>query len=201
MCGYAPGASKGIGYAIAKLFIANGYSVVNLSRGECSLSGVHNISCDLSDVEGVSRVGKQVAAWLADQNPDSKPVHLVNNAGTYTVDSTRGSIDWRAFQRVMDVNVTAPAVLTAELADALLGAKQASVVYIGSTLSEQSIANGASYCTSKHALVGLMRATTQDFFHTNTHSVCVCPGFVGTDMMQANVDGMDVDAKDAFLSQ
>lgn len=42
------GASDGIGYATAKLFLKSGYRVINVSRTECDLSGVENMLCDVT---------------------------------------------------------------------------------------------------------------------------------------------------------
>uniref|UniRef100_A0A7S4HBG1 Uncharacterized protein n=2 Tax=Guillardia theta TaxID=55529 RepID=A0A7S4HBG1_GUITH len=59
-----------------------------------------------------------------------------------------------------------------------------SVILIGSTLSEKAVAGRCSYITSKHATVGLMRSITQDLFGSGIHTVCVCPGFTDTPMLQ-----------------
>lgn len=42
------GASRGIGYATAQLFMEAGYKVVNLSRSEPALPGIVHISLDMS---------------------------------------------------------------------------------------------------------------------------------------------------------
>jgi NAD(P)-dependent dehydrogenase (short-subunit alcohol dehydrogenase family) len=67
-----------------------------------------------------------------------------------------------------------------------------SIIYIGSTLSEKAVANSYSYVTSKHAVVGMMRATCQDLANTGIHTVCVCPGFTDTEMLRTHV-GEDAD--------
>ena len=48
------GASVGIGKAAAARFIADGYSVYNLSRRSCDVDGVNNIACDLSDETSIA---------------------------------------------------------------------------------------------------------------------------------------------------
>jgi 3-oxoacyl-[acyl-carrier protein] reductase len=59
-----------------------------------------------------------------------------------------------------------------------------SVIFIGSTLSEKAVANRASYVTTKHAVVGLMRSYVQDLFGSGVHTAVVCPGFTDTPMLQ-----------------
>ena len=64
-----------------------------------------------------------------------------------------------------------------------------SIIYIGSTLSEKGVANSCSYVTSKHAVVGLMRSTTQDLVGKGIHTACICPGFTDTEMLKNHVGG------------
>jgi len=57
-------------------------------------------------------------------------------------------------------------------------------VFVGSTLSEKAVAGRASYVTTKHAVVGLMRSYAQDLFGTGVHTAVVCPGFTDTPMLR-----------------
>ena len=41
-----------------------------------------------------------------------------------------------------------------------------------------------SYVVSKHALVGMMRATCQDLAGREIHTACICPGFTDTEMFR-----------------
>eukprot|EP00811_Abedinium_folium_P010438 NODE_19656_length_833_cov_3.873938.p1 GENE.NODE_19656_length_833_cov_3.873938~~NODE_19656_length_833_cov_3.873938.p1 ORF type:complete len:161 (-),score=63.64 NODE_19656_length_833_cov_3.873938:351-800(-) len=87
----------------------------------------------------------------------------------------------------------APAVLTQALLPYM--APGSSVIYIGSTLCEQAVPGRLSYVTSKHALVGLMRATVQDLFGTGIHTACICPGFTDTPMLQSALRGTDAEGE------
>ena len=67
------------------------------------------------------------------------------------------------------------------------------IIYLGSTLAEKAVANSFSYVTSKHAVIGMMRATCQDLDGTGIHTACVCPGFTDTEMLQVHLgDDEDV---------
>ena len=54
------GASRGIGYAAAELFMANAYRVINLSRRQPALSGLIHISADLKEQNWVEAVRPQL---------------------------------------------------------------------------------------------------------------------------------------------
>ena len=67
--------------------------------------------------------------------------------------------------------------------------KQSSVLYVGSTLSEKAVAGAFSYVISKHAQLGMMRASCQDLAGTGIHTAMVCPGFTETEMLKQHLGG------------
>ncbi len=174
------GASRGIGLATAKLFQASGFHVINLSRSRSPLDGVENIEADLSG-EGWE---KPVQTGLRPLLSGAEQIVLVHNAGAIIKDSLQ-TLDVDAFRRVLNINVTAPALLS----HLVLPHMQAgsSIIYVGSTLSEIAVPMSCAYVTSKHALVGLMRSTCQDLAGSGIHTACVCPGFTDTEMLRAHV--------------
>ena len=62
-----------------------------------------------------------------------------------------------------------------------------SIIYIGSTLGEKGVPGAHSYVVSKHAIVGMMRATCQDLIGSGIHTACICPGFTDTEMLRTHV--------------
>lgn len=171
------GGSAGIGRAIAARSRADGRRVINLSRRPCQVEGVVNLAVDLADGSAVARAIAQVHDLLA---AAPGPVHLVHNAA-FPIEDAITRFDARAAEQAMRLNVVTPAELTAGLLpDMPTGS---SVIFIGSTLSEKGVPGRLSYCASKHALVGLLRATVQDLFGRGIHAVCVCPGFVDTELL------------------
>jgi NAD(P)-dependent dehydrogenase (short-subunit alcohol dehydrogenase family) len=175
------GASRGIGLATAKLFIAEGFAVYNLSRSQPPHAGVVHVPTDLTQLDET-----KLLATLKPALADATQVVLVHNAGAICKDSI-ASFDVDELQRVMAINVIAPARLTQLLLPSM--PKGSSVIYIGSTLSEMAVPGSLSYVTSKHAMLGLMRATAQDLNGTGVHTVCVCPGFTDTEMLRTHVGG------------
>ena len=72
-----------------------------------------------------------------------------------------------------------------------------SVLYIGSTLSEKAVAGSFSYIVSKHAQLGMMRATCQDLMGRSVHTALICPGFTDTEMLRTHI-GQDPEAEAAI---
>ena len=180
------GASSGIGLACAEAFIASGYQVVNISRRPCPIKAVHSIVFDLSETDFASRVANEIETELR----DAEQISLVHNASILANDAV-GNTDSQALRDIYEVNLVAPNSLN-NLAIPHMQ-KGSSILYIGSTLSEKAVANSFSYVTSKHASIGMMRATCQDLAGGTIHTACICPGFTDTQMLREHVpaDAMD----------
>ena len=172
------GASKGIGLETARLFIDNGYRAINISRTAPPDDRSESHPIDLVSSEADARLAEVLGTVEAGE------ITLVHNAASMINDSARDA-DTEAFRRVMDLNVTAPQILNQAVIPKM-GAGS-SILYIGSTLSEKAVANTFSYVTSKHAIIGMMRATCQDFAGSGIHTACICPGFTDTEMLRIHV--------------
>ncbi len=54
------GGSSGIGRETVRLLLNKGYSVYNLSRGECKLEGVNNLHCDVSKPQEIEEAYQRI---------------------------------------------------------------------------------------------------------------------------------------------
>jgi len=188
------GASVGIGSAAAELFIKDGFRVFNLSRRACPVDGVENISCDLSDDNSIAAAVDALASVVR----DSASCCLVHNAAQMLKDSAP-DCDSAALRKVLEINVVAINSLNQALLPIL--PRGSSVLYVGSTLSEKAVANSFSYVVSKHAQLGIMRATCQDLMGSEIHTALVCPGFTDTEMLRTHLgDNPEVGAAIASMN-
>ena len=133
------GGSKGIGLATARLFAAEGYRVVNISRSPIALAGAVQLGIDIAEPDWAARHGEAVRAAVA----GSETIALVHNAGLLTKDSV-ANVDAAALHRVLQVNVVACVQLD-QLLLPLMGAGSA-IVYVGSTLGEKAVAGSCARC-------------------------------------------------------
>ena len=173
------GASKGIGRAAAERFRRSGIPVINISRSPCTIDGVENHALDLTLPDA-----EQTLRSILGERVEGGQISIIHNAAMMTKD-TADATETASFLEVLTLNVVAPHIIN----QALLPLMQpgSSVIYIGSTLSEKAVANTYSYVTSKHATVGMMRATCQDLAGREIHTCCVCPGFTDTQMLREHV--------------
>ena len=174
------GASSGIGAAAAQRFVASGARVLNLSRRDCPVPGVTHATCDLAGHDADDVLDRTVRPWL----PTDGPLVIVHNAARLDSDSVETTTGDDLAQ-VLEINVIAAQRLNHCVMDALRPGS--SILYVGSTLSEKAVPGAFTYVTSKHAVVGMMRATCQDLAGRGVHTACICPGFTDTDMLRDHV--------------
>ena len=193
-CLLITGASAGIGLHTAQRFLAEGYSVINLSRRRCPVDAVSQINCDLSAPGFLETISSQLNPMLK----DADEIVLLHNAARMENDSAVETPS-NAFREVLEVNLVAPNSLNYSVIPFMKPGS--SILYVGSTLSEKAVPGSYSYVVSKHASIGMMRATTQDLAGRGIHTACICPGFTDTEMLRAHVpsEAMDtVRAMSAF---
>jgi 3-oxoacyl-[acyl-carrier protein] reductase len=174
------GASRGIGLACALRFRARGTRVISLARTRAGTEGVTEFAVDLA-APGFER---DVAAELVAAASSSERVFLVHNAALMAGD-TVDHVDPTTLRRVLEVALVAPATLNRLLVPHM--PRGSAIVYVGSTLSEKAVPGAFSYVVSKHATVGMMRATCQDLLGRDIHTACVCPGVTDTEMLRTRV--------------
>lgn len=172
------GASRGIGHAIATLFKAQQWRVINLSRSACDVADL-NITADFSKKNWLETVKHDMPSDLHDG-----PICLVHNAAFYAGGQAQ-AMDLAELEQAWQVNVLAPTTLNQWLIPSMQHAS--SIIYLGSTLSEKAVANAYAYVVCKHAVIGMMRATCQDLAGLPVHTACVCPGFTATEMLLEHI--------------
>jgi 3-oxoacyl-[acyl-carrier protein] reductase len=185
------GGSRGIGEKTIALYMKQGWHVINISRTPCKIHNVINLQLDLSNTHWSQEDIQTLQTKIIQANK----ICLVHNASAFKKDTVY-NLTPDDFSTVLNINVITPALLNTLLLPYMKSGS--SIIYIGSTLSEMAVANRASYVTSKHALVGLMRSTCQDLAGKHITTCCICPGFVNTDMLTC---GVDKQALNAFMKQ
>jgi NAD(P)-dependent dehydrogenase (short-subunit alcohol dehydrogenase family) len=174
------GASAGIGSATAQAFLNDGFSVFNLARRNCPIAEVTSLHCDLASGDAIEAAADELARIIA----GCTQIAVVHNASQMRKDRA-DDCDSDALQQVLATNVVAINRLNQRLLPLL--PRSSSVLYIGSTLSEKAVPGAFSYVVSKHAQLGMMRATCQDLMGRGIHTALVCPGFTDTEMLHTHL--------------
>lgn len=175
------GASRGIGRATAQRFAAAGWQVINVARTPLAEFAAHNVLADFAEAGWEQRVREPLLSLVS----QATRVCVVHNAARSVGGSVFAATS-AELEGSLQVNLLAPFRLTQLLRPALVPGS--SILFLGSTLSEKAVAGYAPYVVSKHALVGLMRATCQDLKGSGVHTACICPGFVDTPLLRERLD-------------
>jgi 3-hydroxybutyrate dehydrogenase len=198
------GGGRGIGAAVARRLAAAGARVVVTGRtageieaGAAELGGVA-LRADLSDRDDTDRLLRDLSLLGAVDV-------LVNNAGIAESASLEKTDD-AMWDRIVEINATAPYRLTRALVPAMVRAGWGRVVNIASNAGVSGYAYTSAYCASKHAVVGWTRGLAIDLARTGVTINAVCPGWVATKMVDdavariADKTGRDPDAARAALA-
>lgn len=109
------GASKGIGFATASLFIENHWEVINISRSPCHLEHVVNISADLACPDVVNDIKNQVDSII-----QSKAIIcVVHNAALYNQDSLQ-ILDVQKLRAVLEIGLIFPLIVNQFLLEKMI---------------------------------------------------------------------------------
>jgi 3-oxoacyl-[acyl-carrier protein] reductase len=194
------GASRGIGFAIARRLIADGYRVVGTATSE---SGVDKLRTALQESGSehdalVLNIGdsEQTTEALAKLQSDfGVPFVVVNNAGI-TRDNLFLRLNEDDWNNVINTNLTGVFRVCKALSKSMLKQKAGSIINISSIIGTTGNAGQANYAAAKAGLEGFTRSLAQEIASRNITVNCVAPGFIQTDM----TDVLPETQKEAILA-
>jgi 3-oxoacyl-[acyl-carrier protein] reductase len=116
-------------------------------------------------------------AWLCDRVlAGGIPDIVINNAGIYPFGGLFDT-DVATWDRIMQVNLRAPFLITRMLARAMIdGARPGAFIFIGSGAGRILRTNGLAYCTSKRGLEWLMQGIALELAPHGIRANLVAPG-------------------------
>ena len=165
------GGSKGIGRAIADLFVERGYEAVLCARTVDGIAGpgLLPFAADLSTRPGVD-------ALITYLNGLNRPIDvLVNNTGTFQPGQIHNEAEG-TFETLMNTNVASAYHLTRGVVAGMMARRDGHVVMMCSTASITAYTNGGSYCISKYALLGMSRVLREELKPSGVRVTALLPG-------------------------
>ena len=187
------GASRGIGFAVAKAYACEGARVaVCGSREETAQKAVAQlqklcpgakflpVGVDVSDADAIrAMVARVVERW-------GKIDILVNNAGITGAKPIFDMTD-EDFESMIDINLTGPFKCTREVAKVM---KQTGgcIINTSSLVGTYASRMQTAYAASKFGINGLTKACARELGPYGIRVNAVAPGVVQTDMVAQSVD-------------
>lgn len=173
------GAARGIGRAITELYVERGHPVLGVDLNLPPLmKGSLRLRADVASAAGRNRVAR-AARELGGVGV------LVNNAAYQGAHGGVLDVSARGWARALNVNLSAPLLLTRDLIDLMpRGSAIVNVASVQGLLAEQG---NAAYNASKGGLVNLTRAMALDLAPRGVRANAVAPGAISTESVLQSI--------------
>ncbi|HEY9498857.1 MAG TPA: beta-ketoacyl-ACP reductase [Terrimesophilobacter sp.] len=169
------GGNRGIGFAIAEEFLAQGHRVAVTARSGNGPIGAMTVRADVTDAASIDAAFTAIEAELG-------PVEiLVANAGI-TKDTLLLRMTEEDFTSVIDTNLSGAFRVVKRASKGMLKARFGRIVLVSSVVGLLGSAGQVNYSASKSGLVGLARSLTRELGSRNITANVVAPGFIETEM-------------------
>jgi len=183
------GGNRGIGYAIASRFIAEGHRVAVTVRSGEGPTGSLTVRADVTDGDALDTAIAQAEEQLG-------PIEvLVANAGV-TKDTLLMRMTDDDFDSVIATNLGGVFRVVKRCITSMIKAKHGRIILISSVVGLYGSPGQVNYASSKAGLVGFARSVTRELGSRGITANVVAPGFINTDMTQA----LPTAQQEAYLS-
>jgi NAD(P)-dependent dehydrogenase (short-subunit alcohol dehydrogenase family) len=179
---YITGGSKGIGFGVAKILLANGMKVAITSR---SLRAAKEAAASLSQDENILPLESNVASLSSETKAVGEVLKhfgqldvLVANAGVGHLASIENLTEAQ-WKEMIDTNLTGVFNSVKASIDALKKTK-GYIITIASLAGINFFVNGSGYNASKFGLVGFTQAIMLDLRQYGVKVTTIMPGSVAT---------------------
>jgi 3-oxoacyl-[acyl-carrier protein] reductase len=150
---------------------------------------LHWVCADLGDLEKVEAL---IEGLIKDAGGFDI---LVNNAGI-----TRDNLSFRMpladFQKVLDVNVSAPFIIARTVGRSMIRERCGSIINMASVVGIHGNGGQANYAAAKAGVIGFTKSLAQEAAPRGVRVNAIAPGFIATDMTNA----MTGEAKEKTVS-
>lgn len=169
------GVSRGIGSAIAQLFVERGHHVIGLARTRPAAFAGEFYSVDLADAGATAEVLREITN-------KHRVLRLVNNAGISRLAKIEAAT-LADFDAIMSVNVRSVMQCMQAVLPTMREARFGRIVNIGSRagLGKE---DRVIYSASKAAVLSMTRTAALEYAAYGVTVNCVAPGPIETDMIR-----------------
>ena len=167
------GATGGIGIAIARAFAARGAQLVLTGR---RAEVLHELAQELEATVHVCDLADHAA--LAEMIDAVGPVDVLVANAALPASGELASFTAEEIDRMLDVNLRAPLMLTHALVPGMTSRRRGHVVLISSLSGKTAAARSSVYSATKFGLRGFGLALAQDLRDSGVGVSVILPGFV-----------------------
>lgn len=169
------GGNRGIGYAIAEEFVAQGHRVAVTVRAGEGPAGTLAVRADVTDAASVDAAFTEIESSLG-------PVEVVIANAGITRDTLLMRMSAEDFDAVVDTNLGGSFRVVKRASKGMLKLRFGRIVLISSVVGLYGSAGQVNYAASKSGLIGMARSITRELGSRGITANVVAPGFIETDM-------------------
>lgn len=180
------GASRGIGKAIAELFVERGATVIGTATSESGAQAISaylgnngkGLALNVTDAESVETVLKSI-------NDEFGAIDiLVNNAGI-TRDNLLMRMKDDEWSDILDTNLTSIFRMSKAVLRGMMKKRNGRIINVGSVVGTMGNAGQANYAAAKAGVIGFTKSMAREVASRGVTVNTVAPGFIETDMTKA----------------
>lgn len=190
------GASRGLGFEIAKAYARRGAKLVIVARGAESLEAAAAALREMTDVVAVAADVSAEAETIVDAGLKhfGRIDVLVNNASELGPSPMPPleRYDWHDLERVLRVNVLAPLHLTQLVLPGMRERGEGVIINVTSDAGVEAYAGWGGYGASKAALEHMSRTLAEELQGSGIRVYTVDPGDMNTEMHRLAEPGVDL---------
>ena len=179
------GGTRGIGAAIAKALKEAGYKVAAIYAGNDEAANKFRTETGIAVYKWDVSSYEDCAAGLKKVEAEVGPVEvLVNNAGI-TRDGMFHKMDVNQWRAVIDTNLNSLFNMCRPVIEGMRERKFGRIICISSINGQKGQMGQANYSAAKAGEIGFAKALAQENARVNVTVNAICPGYIGTEMVQA----------------
>ncbi|MBD0785151.1 3-oxoacyl-ACP reductase FabG [Vibrio sp. Y2-5] len=180
------GASRGIGKAIAELFVERGATVIGTATSESGAQAISaylgdngkGLALNVTDAESIETVLKAI-------NDEFGAIDiLVNNAGI-TRDNLLMRMKDDEWSDILDTNLTSIFRMSKAVLRGMMKKRSGRIINVGSVVGTMGNAGQANYAAAKAGVIGFTKSMAREVASRGVTVNTVAPGFIETDMTKA----------------
>ena len=186
-CAWVTGASSGIGAALSRRLIQEGWDVVGSARSSSKLNALkkvlgvqfHPYPLDIVDDTAVRQCFEEIEG-------ERGPITLaVLNAGVYEVPGSN-VFDQEAARTVFETNVMGTLNTLGLIVQRMIARRRGQIAIMSSLAGYRGLPHSAGYCASRAATLVLAESLREDCHVHGVKVQVITPGFVDTPMTAKN---------------
>ncbi|MBA3707794.1 MAG: SDR family oxidoreductase [Planctomycetes bacterium] len=184
------GASSGVGASITRKLAASGRTVAAIARSPDALARVASapgggrivpVAVDITDAQAIRRA---IDGIERDIGPIAT---LINNTGVFDLTEFHHQ-DLAMIDRIIATNLSGTMYCTHAALAHMLPRRQGRIIGVASVAGTRGIPGQATYCASKHGMVGFFEALAQELQPQGILVTTLCPGGIDTPLWSRGDD-------------